>query len=404
MSFKEIEKICLGDFSTIKGGKRLPKGSTLITERNIHPYIKVKDMNGGKQLKLGDAFEFVDIETQKKIENYTVKENDLIISIVGTIGLVSKIDKSLDCANLTENCAKIVDLENCDADYLYYFLTSDAGQYEMKKGTVGSTQPKLPIYNINKIQVPMPEIGTQKAIAHILSSLDDKIEINNQINKTLENLAQAIYKQWFVDFEFPNEDGEPYQSSGGEMVESDLGRIPEEWEVGYFCDLVNVKYGKDHKKLLDGDIPVYGSGGVMRYVNKSLYSLETVLIPRKGTLNNVIYINEPFWSVDTMFYTEMKYPHIAKYVYCYMKTKDLLSMNNGSAVPSMTTIILNKLLIINSPIETIQRFNELIKPLFLKIDSNFKETQKLESIRDSLLPILMSGEKRVPIDFEDEAS
>lgn len=85
--------------------------------------------------------------------------------------------------------------------------------------------------------------------------------------------------------------------------------MPEGWKVGKLSDLITVKYGKDHKKLDDGKYPVYGSGGIMRYVDNFLYDKESVLIPRKGTLNNVFYINEPFWSVDTMFYTEMKKKH-----------------------------------------------------------------------------------------------
>ena len=95
------------------------------------------------------------------------------------------------------------------------------------------------------------------------------------------------------------------------------------------------------KKLADGNYPVYGSGGIMRYVEKPLYTGESVLIPRKGTLNNVMYVNEAFWSVDTMFYTEMLRPNIAKFVYHFVKSKDLASLNAGSAVPSMTTNILN---------------------------------------------------------------
>ena len=125
MSFSEFNTAVLGDLVTIKGGKRLPKGARLISEKNSHPYIKVKDMNGGKKVRLSKTFEYVDDVTQKSIKNYIVNKNDIIISIVGTIGLVSVIDDSLDNANLTENCVKLINLTNVDKDYLYYFLTSD---------------------------------------------------------------------------------------------------------------------------------------------------------------------------------------------------------------------------------------------------------------------------------------
>ncbi|WP_207642007.1 restriction endonuclease subunit S [Clostridium sp. C8] len=205
-------------------------------------------------------------------------------------------------------------------------------------------------------------------------------------------MAQAIFKQWFVDFEFPNENGEPYKSSGGEMVESELGMIPKGWDIGVLSDLVNIKYGKDHKKLEDGKIPVFGSGGVMRYVDKALYEKESVLIPRKGTLNNVIYVNEPFWSVDTMFFTEMKLPNIAKFVYQFVKLKDLVNMNIGSAVPSMTTAILNTIHVVIPCKEILDKFDGIITSFYSQIQFNDKNSENLVNIRDTLLPKLMSGE------------
>ncbi len=163
-------------------------------------------MGENKYICLNSGFEYLDDETFESISRYIVNENDLIISIVGTIGLIGLIDKSLESANLTENCVKLIDIKNVTNDFLYYYLKSPIGGYEIKKGVVGSTQPKLPIYNIQKIAISYPSISEQKAIAKVLSDLDEKIETNNKINKKLEEMAQAIFKQWFVDFEFPNEE------------------------------------------------------------------------------------------------------------------------------------------------------------------------------------------------------
>lgn len=384
----------LGMICKIKGGKRLPKGRTLITNPNKHPYIKVKDMSSSKYVKLTTDFEYVDEETQKTISRYIVHTDDVILSIVGTIGLVSKVDHSLNGANLTENCVKLTELKGISSDFLYYYLSSYLGQEEFRKGTVGSTQPKLPIYNIEKVEIKLPPLPIQHKIANILSALDDKIELNNRMNKVLEQMAQAIFKQWFVDFEFPNENGEPYKSSGGEMVWcEELGKeIPKGWEPGLLSQMVTIKYGKDHKGLSNGNIPVYGSGGVMRYVDTALYSSESVLVPRKGTLNNVFYISEPFWSVDTMFYTEMKRPGIAKFIFLFLREKDLASMNVGSAVPSMTTDILNNLPIVVAPLQIFKSFDELVSQVFQQIKLKEKYNSVLRNLRDTLLPKLMSGE------------
>lgn len=374
MKMEEWKECKLGDLVTVKGGKRLPKGINLISTKNSHPYIRIRDLGKSKYLQLNSDYEYVDDETQKSISRYITNKGDVLISIVGTIGLIGIVGESLDNANLTENCVKLIDLKNIDSNYLYYFLSSEIGQNEIKKGTVGAVQPKLPIKNIQDIDIPIPPLPTQQKIAAILSSLDDKIELNNKINTNLEQQAQALFKNWFVDFE-------PFG-----------GKMPEGWKVGKLSELITVKYGKDHKKIDDGNIPVYGSGGIMRYVEKSLYDKESVLIPRKGSLNNVFYINEPFWSVDTMFYTEMKKENIAKFVYFFVKGKDLNAMNAGSAVPSMTTEILNALEVIIPSDEYLVKFETIVSPMFKQIKQCIMENKNLSIIRDTLLPKLMNGE------------
>jgi len=163
-------------------------------------------------------------------------------------------------------------------------------------------------------------------------------------------------------------------------------------QEGTLSELITVKYGKDHKKLADGSIPVYGSGGIMRFADTALYNGESVLIPRKGTLNNVIYVNKPFWSVDTMFYTEMKHPNVAKFVYFFVRTNDLASMDAGSAVPSMTTKILNELSLIIPTESELSNFEKTVAPLFVQIHTNNDENKYLAETRDTLLPRLMNGE------------
>lgn len=188
------------------------------------------------------------------------------------------------------------------------------------------------------------------------------------INKNLEAQAQAIFRKLFFTDSNPS------------------------WPEGKLSDLIKVCYGKDHKKLNDGNIPVYGSGGIMRHVNQVLYDKESVLIPRKGTLNNVAYVNEPFWSVDTMFFTKMKRSYCAKFVFHFLKEMDLASMNTGSAVPSMTTKILEAISLQIPDDKTLLIFDEQVSPYYVMASFNRKESEKLSTIRDTLLPKLMSGE------------
>ena len=276
----------------------------------------------------------------------------------------------------------IINEEIANPLFVYYSICKK----DFASLNVGSAVPSLTVPVIEDIDILLPSKKIQDKVVSILKSLDDKIGVNRKINENLEQQAQALFKSWFVDFE-------PFKN--GEFVESELGMIPKGWRVGCLDDLLEIKYGKEHKKLSDGKIPVYGSGGLMRRVDKSLYKGESVLIPRKGTLNNVMYVNEEFWTVDTMFYTIPKVEHIALFCYLFLLGKDLASMNAGSAVPSMTTEILNSMPVVIPQNSIVNEFDNVISSYFRKIENNDNESRRLAELRDTLLPKLMSGELHI---------
>lgn len=185
MMYKYEEQV-IGDLAKVKGGKRLPKGKNLISIPNSHPYIRIRDLGKSKILELTDDYEFVDDATQSTISKYVVEKDDIVISIVGTIGLVGVVGATLHDANLTENCVKLTNIsEHVNRGYLYYYLISPMGQVEISKGTVGAVQPKLPIKNIQNIKIVLPPLDVQKKVASILSAIDDKIRVNEAINHNL---------------------------------------------------------------------------------------------------------------------------------------------------------------------------------------------------------------------------
>lgn len=157
-----------------------------------------------------------------------------------------------------------------------------------------------------------------------------------------------------------------------------------EWKTYKLSDLVEIKYGKDHKHLADGVIPVYGSGGIMRYAETHLYDRESILIPRKGTLSNLFYLDKPFWSVDTMFYTKIKNGVHGKYLYYLLKSMDLASMNVGSAVPSLTTEVLNKVEISLPDLPTQRQIAQILTSLDDKIELNLQMNQTLEAMAQAI--------------------
>ena len=282
---------------------------------------------------------------------------------------------------------KIVeDKDVVDRRFFYYYLKFATGGF---LGALnGSVMVHITKSSMEKMIIRIPKkLEDQRRIASILSSLDRKIELNNKINADLEEMAQAIFKNWFVDFE-------PFKD--GKFVDSELGMIPEGWKVGCLGDLITIKYGKDHKKLEDGTFPVYGSGGFMRFVNSWLYDGESVLIPRKGTLDNIMYVCEKFWTVDTMFFSVPKMDYVMKYVYNYIKRFDFSKMNEGTSVPSNTAARLNKMPILIPTHEILEMYDETLCPIYNKRKMKDKESRILSLLRDTLLPRLMSGELEVP--------
>ena len=314
------------------------------------------------------------------------EEGDLILAREAPVGNVSIImDGPRVCLGQRVVLIK-PKRELVDPHFLTYYLLSAEVQHRLKNHANGAVVAHLNVSDIRNLWVTLPELEEQVAIGKILRSIDDKMELNRQINDNLEQQAQALYKSWFVNFE-------PFKDQ--EFVESEFGLIPEGWQCTTLSELLSIKYGKDHKKLAEGTIPVYGSGGLMRYVDTKLHEGEAVLIPRKGTLNNVMYVNEAFWTVDTMFYSIPKQENFCIYAYLFLANKDLASMNAGSAVPSMTTDILNNMLIIAPPAEVLRQFNNICNVYFSRINQNNIENANLSNQRDTLLPKLMSGELKI---------
>jgi type I restriction enzyme S subunit len=292
----------------------------------------------------------------------------------------------------------------------------------------GSAQPKLNKANLNSIRMVLPPFEEQKAIANTLSTLDEKIDVNIQINKTLENMAQVIFKQWFVDFEFPNEEGEPYKSSGGEMFESELGMIPKGWEVKKSSDIANVNIGKTPPRkekecfTLDPDdykwisIKDLGNSGAYIFDSSEYLTKEsiekynvkvvpdnTVVLSFKLTIGRVSITCGQMTTNEAIahFNLSNKSKITTEYLYLYLKGFDYGKLGNTSSIANaVNSKIIKSMPIIVPDNKTIKTFSEVMESVFSKIKYTIKQSDKLIEIRDSLLPKLMSGEIRVPLDEE----
>ena len=390
----ETREVKLGDVATVKGGKRLPKGTNLITTPNNHPYIRVRDLNGRRTLELDNSFEFVDDETQKTISRYVVDNGDIVLSIVGTIGLVAIIGKSLDKANLTENCVKLASLSGIDRDFLYYFLKSSFGQQEITRGTVGAVQAKLPIKNIQDITIPLPDEFTQRKIAAILSSLDEKIETNQKINDNLEQQAQFYFQNLFV------KNADPEWTKG---TISDLGAVvggstPSKSKPEYYTsDGIAWITPKDlsinkAKFISHGENDITELG--LKNSSASVMPEGTVLFSSRAPIGYIAIASGEV-TTNQGFKSVVPKPEIGTaYVYYFLKHNlpVIEGMASGSTFKEVSGNTMKNVPAVIPDTETLARFNDFCAPIFAQQKILEKENHSLTALRDNLLPKLMSGE------------
>ena len=293
--------------------------------------------------------------------------------------------------------------EGHSPSFLYAVLLQDSFFDYVMQGAKGSKMPRGDKEQILRYEMPTLSCS-EESIGTFFLNLDQKIRLNEQINQNLEAMAKQLYDYWFVQFDFPNEEGKPYKSSGGKMVwnEKLKREIPDGWNNCTLEYFLTIKNGRDHKHLAEGLYPVYGSGGEMRRVNENLYRGESVLMPRKGTLNNIMYVDEAFWTVDTMFYSEMKIPHCAKYIFFAIKDIDFTRWDSGTGVPSMTASTLYNLLMIKPIKDLLKKFDMTITPIFYKMKQIRVESEELAKQRDELLPLLMNDQVSVNSDLSHD--
>jgi len=424
MSFSDWESIKINDVCRIRRGASPRPIQDYIRDKGI-PWVKISDATVSNSRFINSTNEFIKEEGKEK--SRFIKQGTLILSNSATPG----IPKFMGIDACVHDGWLIVDeFKNITDEFLYYTFINE--RVKLLNLSNGSVFRNLKTDIVKNYGIKLPPMSEQKAIARILSTLDEKIEVNNQINKTLENMAQAIFKQWFVDFEFPNEDGEPYKSSGGEMVESELGMIPKGWEVKKSSDIANINIGKTPPRkekecfTLDPDdykwisIKDLGNSGAYIFDSSEYLTKEsiekynvkvvpdnTVVLSFKLTVGRVSITCGQMTTNEAIahFNLSNKSKITTEYLYLYLKSFDYGKLGNTSSIANaVNSKIIKAMPIIVPDNKTIKTFSEVMESVFSKIKYTIKQSDKLIEIRDTLLPKLMSGEIRVPMDEEGDLS
>ncbi len=268
--------------------------------------------------------------------------------------------------------------------------------------------PSLNTKLLSDVSIYYPALPEQRAIAHILGTLDDKIELNRRMNETLESMARAIFKSWFVDFDPVRAKMQGKQPAGlapqiaalfpDELVETELGLAPRGWEVAKLGEILELAYGKALKadNRREGSVPVYGSNGQIGWHNEVLVPGPGIVVGRKGNPGVVTWVPTDFFAIDTTFYLVPQTDIISLYfLFFVLQAQNLGSLSADSAVPGLNRNIayMNKLIVPSDQVMGL--FEEIVRTAFERSYQCTKESRTLATLRDTLLPRLISGELRV---------
>ncbi|MBU3227089.1 restriction endonuclease subunit S [Clostridium algidicarnis] len=420
MSFKDTEvgripqgwevKMIQEIGEVVSGGTPKTK-ETSYWDGNIS-WITPKDLSNFNERYIDTGERSITEEGLKNSSARLLPKGTVLFSSRAPIGYVVIAKKEL-CTN--QGFKNIVcDKRFSDNQFIYYMMINKKNEIENIAG--GSTFKEVSGKVVKEFKIPIPSLQEQKSIAHILSTLDAKIEINNKINDNLEQMAQAIFKQWFVDFEFPNEEGEPYKSSGGEMVESEMGMIPKGWEVKRLCDLGKIitgktpatkdtdNFGDEYNFITPKDInnQVYiikserqlSEIGAQKII-KNKISENSIAVTCIGSNLGEVYINSEIGFTNQQINSiKLADENLYPYIFIILKNmkEEFLSISGGSAVPIINKTTFSKIKILIPKQKSLMKFLNIGIPILELIKDNLKQNYKLVFMRDALLPKLMLGE------------
>lgn len=383
---------------------------------NGTPVIAVKDIGVNKILH-GNSPLINDADTER-LSKYKLLQGDIVFGRKGAVDRRALVTAKEEGWIQGSDCIRIrFTSPNIDSIFVSYFLGTKFYTNWILSNAQGTTMPSLNQEILKRVPIPIPSVEEQRRIASVLLVIDQKIELNNSINKNLEGMAQALFKRWFVDFEFPNENGETYKSSGGEFENSDLGLIPKGWKLGSIGDIAShrkdaikpadipsgtVYVGLEHVPRKKLALDSCGTSDALES-NKTCFKKGDILFGKLRPYFHKVSI-APFngvCSTDIIALNateETYYGYLVSHLFSDSLVDYVTQCSNGTKMPRTNWNDISRFKIVIPDAKVSSDFTGIIKGIVNKMQSNFFENQQLSHIRDSLLPKLMSGEIRVPVE------
>jgi len=357
-------------------------------------FLGIGNLTEDGQLDLSDIRHIAEEDFAAWTKRVTPQPGDIVFTYEATLNRYARIpDGFRGC--LGRRLALIrPDLQKVNPLFLFYYFFGEDWRRTISKNTLsGATVDRIPLTTFPTFEVDLPCRSAQDAIASILSVYDDLIENNTRRIKILEEMARMIYREWFVNFRFPGHEKV-------KMVESENGLIPHGWSEKRLGDVLQLEYGKALKSedREGGAVPVFGSSGVVGFHAESLADGPGIIVGRKGNVGSVFFCPSKFWVIDTAYYVRTSLSQY--FLFFNLLTQNFL--NNDAAVPGLNRNQAHSLPIIVPDATTMERFDQLVAPMFRQQTVLRELNAILTKTRDLLLPKLISGEVNVE-HFESEA-
>ncbi|HDJ7393068.1 TPA: restriction endonuclease subunit S [Staphylococcus aureus] len=406
MEFKEYK---LSDL-TINGKGEYGIGASAVEYNpSLYRYLRITDIDDNGFINTDELKSVND----KNAENYLLKENEIVFARTGNSTgksyFYNEEDGPLVFAGFLIRFK--LDSKKVNPKFIRYYTLSENYKGWINQFATGSTRKNINAKTYGNMIIKLPPRSYQNYIVQILDSLEEKLKENKKIIANLEELSQTLFKRWFVDFEFPDENGNPYKSSGGEMVESELGVIPKDWSIQTLND-ISESYNTKRKPLsklerekVASIYPYYGATKIIDYVDDYLFDGKFILVGEDGTVQTeeghpfVQYIWGQFWVSN--------HAHILKgknlsdeVLMLILNNIDIQPYITGAVQPKISKKNLNSIKIVVGSKLIYGKFDQYINTYYKKIREVHDENKYLTQLRDTLLPKLMSGEIEIPDDIE----
>jgi type I restriction enzyme S subunit len=393
----EWETRRIGDLGRVVTGKT---PSTAVAENfgGNYPFITIPDMDGRREIS--SSARTLSEQGAQSLKTCRLPAGAVMMSCIATIGNCGITTRP---SFTNQQINSLICGEDADPKFVYYSFTQLGYALEAAGGG-GSVYTNVSKSRFEEIELTLPPLAEQKAIAAVLGALDDKIELNRRMNATLEAMARALFQSWFVDFDPVRAKLDARPTAGLDPATAALfpehfdheadGVVPKGWSRKRWGDIATLEYGKSLRDYREngGKYRVFGTNGPIGFHNEALCKSAGIVIGRKGAYRGVHYSPEPFFVIDTAFYLKPKALLDLKWAYYELVRFDINSMDSGSAIPSTSRDDFYGIPVIVPPPPIQEAFGKIVGGWFATMFANDHQSRALATLRDTLLPKLLSGE------------